>query len=331
MVTISDVAAEAGISTATVSRALNGNPQVKPELAARARAAAERLGYRPNGIARSLRRQATNVLALIISDVSNPFFTAVTRGVEDVAQEAGYSVLLCNADEDSGKEARYLGVAIQQQVAGVILSPHQLGTDVSSLTSAKIPLVVIDRPINEEIDSVMVRSREGASKATEHLIDAGWRHPACITGPEDANTAEERLRGYLDAVARHPGYDPAFAHAPFRESGGSQAAAELLDRPDPPDAFFVANSQLALGALAEFQRRGLTVGSDIGLVAFDDTPWATLISPPMSVVSQPAYKIGETAARLLMQRIRSDDDISTHHITLPTTLVERGSSRKHGA
>jgi LacI family transcriptional regulator len=270
------------------------------------------------------------VLALIISDVSNPFFTAVTRGVEDVAQEAGYSVLLCNADEDSGKEARYIGVALQQQVAGVILSPHQAGTDVSHLQSARIPLVVIDRPLDEEVDSVMVRSRDGAKTATEHLIDEGWKRPACITGPEEAATAQERLLGYLDAVSHHAGYEKIFTHAPFRESGGSQAAAELLELADPPDAFFVANAQMAIGVLAELQRRGLRVGDDIGLVAFDEAPWATLISPPMTVVSQPAYEIGATAARLLLQRITSDGmDIGTHHVTLPTTLVKRRSSQLH--
>ncbi|MBK5238546.1 MAG: LacI family DNA-binding transcriptional regulator, partial [Actinomycetales bacterium] len=178
---ITDVAREASVSVATVSRVMNNHPNVNFELAERVRVAAKKLGYRPNGAARSLRRQSSDLIALIISDVGNPFFTAITRGVEDVAQRSGYSVLLCNADENSDKEATYLRVAEQEQVAGVILSPHMLGSDVTRLQKAKIPLVVIDRPLREEVDSVMANSREGAESATNQLIDSGWSRPACIT------------------------------------------------------------------------------------------------------------------------------------------------------
>ena len=156
MVTIIDVAREAGVSPATVSRALNG-AKVDPQLAERARAAAERLGYRANAMARNLRRQKTDVLALIISDVANPVFTAIARGVEDVAQRAGYSVLLCNADEDPDKEARYLEVAIAEQVAGIVISPHAAATDVARAIAAGIPLVVVDRPLDAPVDSVRVQ------------------------------------------------------------------------------------------------------------------------------------------------------------------------------
>ncbi|MDP3209172.1 MAG: LacI family DNA-binding transcriptional regulator, partial [Rhodoglobus sp.] len=188
MVKITEVASEARVSVATVSRALNGVSTVDPALVVRVLAAADKLGYRPNAIARGLRRRKTDVLALIISDVSNPFYTAVARGVEDVAQANGYSVLLCNADEDATKEARYLTVAEVEQVAGVILSPHNAATDVSRLQSSGVPLVVVDRPLAVAMDSVMVRSREAARTATRHLLDEGWSRPACITGPVDAAT-----------------------------------------------------------------------------------------------------------------------------------------------
>jgi len=328
---IRDVAARAGVSVATVSRALNGHPTVNTELADRVKKAAEVLGYRPNGIARNLRRQSTDVLALIISDIGNPFFTAVARGVEDVAQRSGYSVLLCNADEDSEKEARYLRVVEQEQVAGVILSPHGADSGVARLRQAGIPLVVIDRPLRDEEDSVMVRSREGAEVATTHLIDAGWRRPACVTGPEDAATAQARLTGYRDAVAARGGLENLFVHAPYRQAGGASAAAQLLDLDDPPDALFVANSQMTLGVLDEIKRRGLRIGTDIGVITFDDAPWAPFVNPPISVVAQPAYDIGAQAAQLLMERLKSQAPEARRHIVLSTTLIVRDSSRRAAA
>jgi LacI family transcriptional regulator len=330
LVKIIDVAREAGVSAATVSRALNGRSSVDPELAARVREAASRLGYRPNGVARSLRRQVTDVLALIIADVSNPFFTAITRGVEDVAQSRGLSVLLCNSDEDPDKESTYLHVAEQEQVAGVILSPHRAGSDVAHLRRASIPMVIIDRPLDEPVDSVMVRSRDGARAATNHLIDAGWTRPACITGPEDAWTAQERLEGYLEAVRAHGDLDELWVHAPFRQQGGMSGAARLLDAPEPPDALFVANAQMALGVLEEARRRGLRIGVDLGVITFDDAPWASFVSPPMSVVAQPAYDIGAQAAQLLMERVKGTAPETPRHLLLSTMLVVRESSRRLG-
>jgi LacI family transcriptional regulator len=330
MVKISDVARAAGVSVATVSRTLNGRSSVDPELASRVREAASRLGYRPNGVARSLRRQATDLLALIIADVGNPFFTAITRGVEDVASSRGFSVLLCNSDEDPDKESTYLRVVEQQQVAGVILSPHSDGSDIGDLRRARVPTVVVDRPLPEPVDSVMVRSREGAQAATNHLIDAGWSRPACITGPEDAWTAQERLEGYLTAVRGHGGTDELWVRGPFRQQGGTSGAAHLLDAPEPPDALLVANSQMALGVLEEVRRRGLRVGVDIGIVTFDEAPWASLMDPPMSVVAQPGYDIGAQAAQLLMDRITGSAPAEPRHVLLSTMLVVRDSSRRLG-
>jgi LacI family transcriptional regulator len=322
MVKLSDVAAEAGLSTATVSRALNGHPTVNPEMAARARAVADRLGYRPNRVARSLRRQSSEVIALIISDVGDPFFTAVTRGAEDVAQAAGYSVLLCNADEDPQKEARYLAIAEQQQVAGVILSPHGASSDVSRLLASGIPLVVIDRPIGHRVDTVTVESVAGARRAVEHLVRSGRQRIACITGPDDAATANERLQGYLQAVP----HEPIYMRTQFSSAGGVRAARSLLNSSQPPDAFFTANAQIALGLMTELRERGLIAGQDVGLITFDDAPWTAIVTPPMSVVAQPAYEIGTTSAELLVARIAGSVDGSPKSVVLPTRLVIRESS-----
>ncbi|MGH3622179.1 MAG: LacI family DNA-binding transcriptional regulator, partial [Sciscionella sp.] len=183
MPTISDVAALAGVSTATVSRALNGKPTVDPTLVERVASAARQLDYRPNGLARNLRKRATAVLNLIISDVQNPFFTAIARGAEDVAQAAGYSVVLCNSDENASKERRYVDVALSERAAGVIISPTGTPANFAALQENQVPIVAVDRPAPGPLtDMVLVDSRLAARQATEHLIAQGYARIACITG-----------------------------------------------------------------------------------------------------------------------------------------------------
>lgn len=329
MAKIVDVAREADVSVATVSRTLNNNGRVDPVLARRVQEAAERLGYRPNAVARNLRRQGTQVWALIITDINNPFYTAVARGVEDVARESGFSVLLCNTDEDLDREGRYLSVAEQEQAAGVILAPSSTDSDVSRLLANRMPLVAIDRRLSQPVDTVLVRSRAGAITATEQLLSRGWERPACITGPADAETADLRADGYR-AVMADRGSKPVVRHAPYDTDGGARAVRELFADPaqDRPDSLFIANSLLALGALNELKRLRVRVGRDVGVVAFDDAPWATVIDPPVTVVAQPAYEIGAEAARMLVTRIRNDAPVDPRLTELDPELVVRSSCRR---
>ncbi|HEY7596494.1 MAG TPA: LacI family DNA-binding transcriptional regulator [Actinophytocola sp.] len=330
MATISDVASRAGVSTATVSRALNGKSTVDPELVARVLAAAEELGYQPNGPARNLRRQEAAVVALIISDVENPFFTAIARGVEDVAHADGYSVVLCNADENVDKERRYVDVAIQERVAGVIISPTSTATNVDLLLNRGTPLVAVDRPLPERTsDTVLVDTRVAACEATEHLLAEGYERIGCITGPPGIRTAEDRLAGYRDALrlAKVRASARLVRRTEFKAAGAGRACAELLDSAPPPDALLVANSAMAVGVLAALRSRGLRPGPDVGLVAFDDVPWAGLVDPPLTVVAQPAYEIGSVAARLLLARI-TDNGRAPTTTTLGARLIVRGSSRR---
>jgi LacI family transcriptional regulator len=327
-----DVAALAGVSTATVSRVLNNMP-VDPTMTERVRAAAAELGYRTNSVARNLRRQRADVWALIISDIGNPFFTSVARGVEDVAQREGYSIVLCNSDEDATKEAQYLDVAEREQVSGVILSPNVAGSDISRLTAANIPVVAVDRSMRGPVDSVLVLSRDGARNATLHLLDEGWNRPACVTGPAQADTAEQRLAGYLDALReRHiRSAQTLIRHTDYRADTARAAVAGLLNQRNPPDALFVANSSMALGALEELAHRGLRAGVDIGLIAFDDAPWAPFVNPPMSVVAQPAYELGVRAGELLLDRIAKKAPPEPRTELLSTSLIVRDSSRRRVA
>jgi LacI family transcriptional regulator len=329
--TISDVAARAGVSTATVSRALNGKSTVDPELAARARAAAQELGYQPNGPARNLRRQEAAVVALIISDVENTFFTAIARGVEDIAHAVGYSVVLCNSDEDADKERRYVDVAIQERAAGVIVSPTATAASVGQLIRRGTPVVAVDRPLPSwEADTVLVDTRLAARQATTHLIEQGYERIGCITGPAGLRTADDRLAGYRDALrpGRQRGSTRLVRRTEFKAAGAEKAATELLELAERPDALLVANSAMAAGVLAALRSHGLRAGRDVGIVAFDDVPWAGLVDPPLTVVAQPAYEIGTVAAQLLLARM-ADSTRTATTTTLGARLIERGSSHRN--
>jgi LacI family transcriptional regulator len=326
MIRIVDVAREAQVSAATVSRALNNSARVDPELVERVRAAADKLGYRPNAVARNLRRRGTQVWALIITNLNNPFYTAVARGAEDVASELGYSLLLCNTDEDQDKQDRYLEVAAQERVAGVLLAPRAPESDVSVLRSGDIPVVVLDRKLTEPADFVTAASFEGAVMATEHLFTSGWHRPACITRPADTATAEQRRLGYED-VMRRRGLKPIVRHVPFHGDDGEGAISGLFDG-ETPDAFLTIDSMLALEVLAGLRNRGLRTGRDVGMISFDDSAWAKIVDPPLSVVAQPAYEIGAEAARLLARRIRQPSAGGPETMVLSTTLIIRGSSRR---
>jgi LacI family transcriptional regulator len=324
---IKDVAAAAGVSAATVSRVLNDNSEVNPELRDRVLDAVKRLGYRPNGAARSLRTRATMVVGLIISDITNPFFTAMVRGVEDAAQEAGYSVILANADEDVDKEARYLEVAVAEQMAGIVLSPAGASQPrLDLLAERNVPIVMIDRRI-PGYDSVTIPNRQLAKQATCHLIEQGWKRVGFVAGPNTTTTARERLEGYRAAL-RESGraVDPDLIRvADYRIDGGHDAAHALLSAKPPPDALLVSNNLMTIGALDALAEAGLTAPGDIGFVGFDDVTWALGHRSRITTVEQPTYDIGRRAGELLLARIRGDAT-PARRIVLPAELVVRDSS-----
>jgi LacI family transcriptional regulator len=329
MRTIYDVARLAEVSPSTVSRVLNGKQTVDAELAERVRAAARALDYRPNAVARNLRRSRTNLWAVIISDINNPFFTSLVRGVEDVAQHAGHSVVLCNSDEDPDKEARYIAAVLAEQMAGVIISPTNRAGNLQQLLAAKAPVVTIDRQVRgAAVDAVLVDNEHGAQLATEHLIEQGFQRIACVTGPRRVSTATARLRGYRAALRAAGRADDAdlVRYADFREAGGRRALAELLSAGDRPDAVFVANNLMTTGALEALAEAGVPIPAGMGVVGFDDVPWAGFLQPPLTTVTQPTYELGRTAATLLLDRTTTPDRPPSV-VTLPTELHVRGSSR----
>jgi len=310
MATIYDVAARAGVSAATVSRVFNGT-NVSPEKARLVLRVARELGYTPNRTARALRMQTSNVIGLIVADIENPFFTALARGVEDVAGEAGCSVVLCNSDEDPGREARHLQIAVSEHMAGVILVPAGGDSDVSALIERGRPVVSVDRALHgSPVDSVVVDNLAGGRAATTRLYERGARRVACITGPAAAETAQLRSAGWQAVFTeRSPGLDPQhdLLHADYRVAGGRAAMMQLLARPDPPDAVFVANNLMAVGALRALEEHGLRPPG-FGMAAFGDLPYFPLGPVGVDVVPLPARTIGATAATLLLERIRGSTE-----------------------
>lgn len=308
MANIYDVATQAGVSPSTVSRVFNG-VSVSPEKERLVRDAALALGFMPNQAARALRTQRTDVITLIVADIENPFFTALARGVEDVASGARYSVVLCNSDEDLSKEATYLDIAEYQQVAGVIMAPASEFSDVSRVMRGGRPVVSVDRALRSgNVDTVMVDSRARGRKSTEFLLADGYRKIACITGPEHNETAEDRARGWQDAVREH-GLDlpPSrwLVHSNNKFDGGLESIRALLDGDDQPDAVFVANNLMGLGVLHGLQEAGIAP-VDFGVATSGDFRALTPVPEGVHVIPMPAHQIGETAARILLERINGD-------------------------
>lgn len=342
MATIYQVAQSAGVSPATVSRVFNGG-RVTAELAERVRLAADELGFAPNRVARSLRLQRSSVLGLIIPDIENPFFTSLARGVEDAAQRTNLSVVLCNTDEDVDKERRYLEVALTEQMAGVVVAPASVRrTDLSALLNRGMPVVTVDRrPRGARVDAVTADNRHGGEEATSHLFERGYRRLACIAGPDGVWTSDERLAGFLAVVRDHlrdatgqeapdlAAYRRRYVrHADFRVEGGRAAMAELLAAADPPDAVFVANNLMTVGALQAMREAGASP-PEIGVVSFGDVPWASLIQPSLTTVRLPARELGSASAELLQQRIAGDSG-PLRTTVLRTSLQVRDSTSGSG-
>ncbi|WP_143590635.1 LacI family DNA-binding transcriptional regulator [Thermoactinospora rubra] len=322
-ITIKDVARQAGVSPSTVSRVLNQGPTVAAELRERVLAAVRQLGYRPNSQARFLRTRATTVLGVIISDITNPFFTSMVRGAEDAASKAGYSVVLANTDEDLEKEQRYIEVAAAENMAGVLLSPASATrTSIALLTERGIPVVTIDRRLQTaRVDRVGVNNVKAAQDAVLRLVDQGCRRIGFIAGPTEVTTAVDRLAGYRHGLkaAGLPYRPELVVRGDYRIEGGRSAAHELLGLQPRPDALFVSNNLMTLGAVTALREAGLRYPDDIALAVFDDMSWALGLSEEMTLISQPTYEIGRQATELLLRRV-AGENFPPRHVVLSATL-----------
>lgn len=330
MPTIRDVAKLAGVAPITVSRVINDSGYTGLETRQRVQEAIQSLGYVPNSLAQSFRWKHTGLLALVITDVTNPFWTTVARGVEDAASDAGLNVILCNTDESDAKQERYVHALLRKQIDGLLLVPTSRGLKALQFAASQhVPVVVLDRRLpGADVDIVRCDSQLGARLVVQHLLSLGHRQIAFLSGPADIPTAEDRLAGYRQAL-RFAGLGPESELVYFGyftvESGQIMAEQALSNRPRPT-ALFAGNNFIAIGALKYLQFIGIKIPGELSVVGFDDLPLHLVIDPFLTVVSQPAYEMGRMAAKLLIDRLQNSQPGASREIVLPSTVVLRRSS-----
>ena len=324
-VSIREVARRAAVSPATVSRVLNGSASVQESSRRRVLDAVADLQYRPNRLARNLRRQQADMIGVVVSDIENPHFSEAVRVVEDEAYKKGYRVLLCNTDETGDKQQAYLEMMAAERVIAAIVSPADAqASGVDSLLSLGIPVVAFDRMIEDDrVDAVVCANVEGLRRATEHLLWLGHERIAFLGGRTDVETGAERLEGYTLAM-RAAGVVPFALDGGFRTEGAERAVEELLAQKQRPTALVVANNLMTLGAIRALRRARLRIPEDIAVVGVDDPPWGDLIDPPLTTVAQPVRRMAQTAMQLVLERVESRR-VETRRVVLPLELRVRRS------
>jgi LacI family transcriptional regulator len=322
-----DVASQAGVSAATVSRVLSGGRHVDPATRLRVLQAAKALDYHPDHVARSLRRRRTNLIGLIVSTIENAFFSQVARAAEETALQSGYNLIICNSQESAEREEAYLEVLGRLLVAGVILAPAPGDArHLRRLVSAGTPLVLINRRVRDlPCSSVTCDDEEAAFSCVSHLISEGRRRIAAITGLHGTSTTEERLAGYRRAL-RTAGLalDPALevcGHATLE--GGRQAALSVLRQRPRPDALFVFNNVMIQGAVTAMQDLGLRWPEDVDVAGFGAFTTASLYQPPLTLISQPTNEIGTLSVQLLVAQVEGTSPREPQQVILRNRLVPR--------
>ena len=337
MTTINDVARRAGVSAATVSRVMNDTKPVSQELRKRVLRVMEELDYRPNLLAGSLRRRVSHTIGLIVPDTTNPFFGELAKSVEDVGFQQGYNVILCNSDYNLARERSYVEVLKAKQVDGFIYIPCSERTDHVSDLLRDWPgaVVTADRLTPElEADSVVADNRAGGRLAALHLLGLGHSSFACIERPKPLAHIDERLVGFRE-VLRQRGIDiprECCVRGGFRFEDGVRAGRALLSLAARPTAIFAFNDIMAIGALQAAREMGFRVPDDLAIVGFDDIPVASYVTPALTTIRLPKYRIGALAAEVLLGRVRGEVEGQKRQTILDVELIVRGSSDpSHGS
>jgi LacI family transcriptional regulator len=328
MATMSDVARTAGVSVATVSRVLSNDGEgVSPQLRERVVAAVAELDYQPNHLPRNLRARTSRTIGLVISDIDNPFFTAIVRGAEDVAHRRGYTMVLANTDEDAEREAVALQTMAAERAAGVVVaSTGQHSEGVRRLISTGIPVVALDRKIaGAHVDTVVVDNETASYEAVSHLASLGHQRVAMVGGPGKVSAIREREAGYERAVRDHGLERGLLRRGDLREAGGRRTTLELLYESPRPTAIFSVNNMSTIGVLHAMRDLCLRAPDDLSVIGFDDILTGDLLDPPLSVVRQPTYQLGSRAADLLLRRVE-EPDAPVQEVVLAASLVLRPST-----
>ncbi|MEU8956322.1 LacI family DNA-binding transcriptional regulator [Streptomyces sp. NPDC048518] len=339
MVGIKDVAKHAGVSVGTVSNVINRPDTVSEETRDRVRAVIDRLGYVRSESARQLRAGRSRIMALLVLDMGNPFFVDVARGAERAAREAGYRVMVCNSGQSPAEEAEYLALCAEQRVRGVLLTPADAtGRNIDAFRRHGIPFVLVDRVAEGATEcSVSVDDVMGGALAVRHLVDAGHRSIAYVSGPPGLNQVKDRRVGALQALAE-AGLDASVMRELPTErldvAAGRDAGARILGLTERPTAVFCANDLLALGVLQAMYAAGVRVPEDVAIVGYDDIEFAAAAVVPLTSVRQPAVTMGAMAAELLLEETRTGsdtagaaDDAHEHRrvVLVPELVVRRSS------
>ncbi|WP_322978227.1 LacI family DNA-binding transcriptional regulator [Pseudomonas sp. C11] len=328
MATIKDVAARAGISYTTVSHVVNGTRPVSDPVRSKVEAAIAELGYVPSGVARSLRVRATGTLGLLLPNASNPYFAELARGIEDHAERNGYSVILCNSDDDIDKQLRYLRVLLERRIDGLIVAT--VASDAAfaeALANLRVPLVLVDRSLDGvDADQLRVDHEQGAYLATRHLLELGHRRIVCIGGPASTQVAQLRAAGYQRALAEAGIEAQAVVDCPFTSPAGHAAAQTLLSAELRPTAIFAGNDMIALGVLRAAAERELQVPQQLSVVGFDDIEVSRYLHPALTTVGQCIGQLGEQVAARLLERIRTPGLAVSQQLIEPILVLRESSA-----
>ncbi len=330
--TMRHVAMLADVSIATVSAVINGTASVRPERKKRVLDAMAALNYFPDAIARGLKTGKTNALGVVVPDITNPFYPEVIRGVEDIARQAGYSVLLCDSNEDPRREADHLNSLFSRRVDGVLLACCVNSTAVSGTFRGRYPVVYIDRipPVAFEA-AVSSDNIHAGAMATRHLLELGHQRIAMVVGHLGLSPHRDRLEGFRKAMQEShlPILDEYLIAGDLQIEDSLRTCRQLLDLPNPPTAIMVGNNKLLLGVLAGLEERAIRVPHQISILGFDDYLWNRYFSPSLTAVAQSTFEMGKRACELLLHSIQNDQEhesTAARRICLPTELRIRNST-----
>lgn len=330
-VTIKDIARLAEVSTATVSKVVNGKDQkISSATRERVMRIIEEVGYVPNRIASSMVTKRTKTIGLIIPDIANPFFPELARGVEDLANKEGYTLILCNSDNNLEKEDAYIDMLQEKMVDGIIFTASSSRTEVSSaLNKVRIPVITVDRDIDglKSQKQIVVNNEEGAFDAVSHMIECGYKKILHISGPMTSKPAQQRYSGYLRALESHK-IKPDTNHlisGTYTGEWGFNAVQELITKDIKFDGIFCGNDLIALGALKALHSNNIDVPHKVGLVGYDDIYMAQMVSPELTTVKQPNYEMGYQAAEMLVSMIHGEEP-KINFEALKTRVVVRGTT-----
>ncbi|HDZ9484892.1 TPA: substrate-binding domain-containing protein [Vibrio cholerae] len=334
MATMKDIARLAGVSTSTVSHVINKSRFVSDEIAERVNNAAQQLNYTPSALARSLKMNRTKTIGMLVTTSTNPFFGEVVKGVERSCYHQGYNLILCNTEGDNQRMKASINTLLQKRVDGLLLMCSTLEGERLDVFDRypDIPIVVMDwGPILFASDKIQDNSLQGGYMAAKHLIECGHKEIGCITGPLIRHQAQMRYEGYKRALAEagiaiNPDW---IVESDFECEGGYQAFEKLYQRGKLPSALFVSNDMMAMGVIQAASQRGLRVPDDLSLIGYDDVHIAKFMTPALTTIHQPKYRLGKAAVDTLLYRLENPDT-TAQVVQLEPTLVVRNSVRKLG-